>query len=65
MRHVGEGGACSREETVQMIEGYRRHQHEHGFAFWAVVERGTGELIGDAGLEITAPEDELAPRSPV
>lgn len=59
MRHVGEGGAVSREETAQMIEGYRRHQHEHGFACWAVVDRGTGELIGDAGLEITAHGVEL------
>ena len=37
-----------------MITDYRRHQHEHGFAFWAVMDRGSGELIGDAGLEVTA-----------
>ena len=36
-----------------MIVGYRRHQREHGFAFWAVVDRGSGALIGDAGLEVT------------
>lgn len=53
MRFVGEGGAVSPEETVRMVGGYRRHQDEHGFAFWAVMARGTGELIGDAGLEVT------------
>lgn len=53
MRFVGEGGAVPPGETARMIESYRRHQEEHGFAFWAVVDRGTGELIGDAGLEVT------------
>ncbi|MDN6401278.1 MAG: GNAT family N-acetyltransferase, partial [Brachybacterium sp.] len=54
MRHVGEGGAVPLEETARMIAGYRRHQHEHGYGFWAVVDRGSGELIGHAGLEVTA-----------
>ena len=53
MRYVGEGGAVAAEETSRMVEGYRRHQDEHGFAFWALVDRSTGELIGDAGLEAT------------
>lgn len=59
MRHVGEGGAVPFEETARMIAGYRRHQHEHGYAFWAVVDRGSGDLIGDAGLEVTAHGVEL------
>lgn len=59
MEHVGEGGAVTSEETAQMIADYRRHQDEHGFAFWAVIDRGTGELIGDAGLEHTAHGVEL------
>lgn len=53
MRHVGEGGPVSPERSGQMLADYAAHQARHGFAFWAVVERGTGELIGDAGLEIT------------
>ncbi len=51
MRHVGEGRAVSIEETRAMISDYRRHQREHGYAFWAVCERGSGRLIGDAGFE--------------
>ncbi|AXK46265.1 GNAT family N-acetyltransferase [Brachybacterium saurashtrense] len=53
MRHVGEGRPVDRAGAAAMIAAYRAHQHEHGYAFWAVIERGTGELIGDAGLERT------------
>lgn len=59
MRYVGEGGAVGRAETARMIAGYRRHQDQHGFAFWAVVDRQSGTLIGDAGLEVTAHGVEL------
>jgi ribosomal-protein-alanine N-acetyltransferase len=59
MRHVGEGGTTTPERTAQMLAHYAQHQARYGFAFWAVIERGTGELIGDAGLEITAHGVEL------
>lgn len=59
MRYVGSGGAVPPEETARMIAAYRRHQHEHGYACWAVVDRASGELIGDAGLEVTAHGVEL------
>ncbi|WP_394214037.1 GNAT family N-acetyltransferase [Brachybacterium vulturis] len=59
MRYVGAGGAVSRETTSEMITDYRRHEAEHGFAFWAVLDRGSGELIGDAGLEVTDHGTEL------
>ena len=45
-----------------MLEEYIAHQERHGFSFWAVVERGGGQLIGDAGLyhgEDGSPEIEL------
>jgi len=53
MRHVGEGGPASPEQSARMLADYADHQSTHGFAFWAVIERGTGALIGDAGLEVT------------
>lgn len=53
MRFVGEGGPVDRERSATMIAGYQAHQERHGFAFWAVIERSSGELIGDAGLEVT------------
>ena len=42
-----------------MLAAYREHQAEHGFAFWAVSDRASGTLIGDAGLEVTADGVEL------
>ena len=59
MRHVGEGGPATPEQTVIMLADYAAHQARHGFAFWAVIERGTGRLIGDAGLEVTSHGIEL------
>ena len=59
MRFVGDGRPTSLRETVEMIEGYRRHQRERGFAFWAVLAADDGQLIGDAGLEVTAHGVEL------
>lgn len=59
MRYVGDGGAVQPEETARMLAEYGHHQSAHGFAFWAVLDRGTGELIGDAGLEITGHGVEL------
>lgn len=53
MRFVGAGTPASLEESAQMIEEYRSHQLEHGFAFWAVCELKSSMLIGDAGLERT------------
>ena len=59
MRCVGEGRPATRAASAQMIADYRLHQELHGFAFWAVIERASGELIGDAGLEKTAEGIEL------
>ncbi len=53
MQFVGEGSPATIDESKQMIEAYRQHQREHGFAFWAVCEVESLVLIGDAGLEIT------------
>jgi ribosomal-protein-alanine N-acetyltransferase len=38
------------EDPSTWVDSYIRHQGEHGYAFWAVVERESGDLIGEAGL---------------
>lgn len=53
MRLVGEGGPAALDQSAQMLADYVAHQDRHGFAFWAVIERRTSRLIGDAGLEVT------------
>jgi RimJ/RimL family protein N-acetyltransferase len=35
---------------VELLGAYRRMQDEHGFSAWAVVEKATGTLVGDAGF---------------
>src|SRR5699024_3444655 len=59
VRHVGEGAPATEEQTAEMLADHAAHQARHGFAFWAVIERGTGRLIGDTGLEVTAHGIEL------
>lgn len=54
MRWVGTGPVADRATTERMLAGYTAHQRGHGFSFWAVLERASGALIGDAGLHRTA-----------
>ncbi|MFT4034525.1 MAG: GNAT family N-acetyltransferase [Patulibacter sp.] len=54
MRWVGHGAVTSYAATESIIRQYITHQQLHGFAFWAVTDRRTGEIIGDAGLARTA-----------
>jgi ribosomal-protein-alanine N-acetyltransferase len=44
------GGAVDLAETRRRIEDYIARQHSAGYSFWAVVERRTGALAGEAGL---------------
>lgn len=53
MRHVGDGPMRDLAATRALLEAYAAHQARRGFGFWAVQERGTGALVGDAGLERT------------
>ncbi len=55
MRWVGDGAVGARDETEAMLREYIDHQRRYGFSCWAVVERNTGAVIGDAGL-YTRPE---------
>jgi RimJ/RimL family protein N-acetyltransferase len=59
MRHVGQGHAVDLAGAAAMVAEYAEHQRRHGFSFWAVVERASGELIGDAGLYRMGGEVEL------
>ncbi len=50
MRYVATGPMEHIGVTERLLYDYDVHQRTHGFSFWAVIERATGELIGDAGL---------------
>lgn len=36
-------------DTEAVLRDYEAHQREHGSSYWAVVERATDAIIGDAG----------------
>jgi RimJ/RimL family protein N-acetyltransferase len=57
MRHVCLG-VLDREQTVALLEQYRRTQDEQGVSTWAVVEKGSGAVIGDVGFGLYAPTGE-------
>ncbi|MEA2429264.1 MAG: [ribosomal protein S5]-alanine N-acetyltransferase [Thermoleophilaceae bacterium] len=45
-------GAWTRAMTRERIADKRAHQAFHGFSMWAVLERATGEIVGDTGLQM-------------
>jgi RimJ/RimL family protein N-acetyltransferase len=57
MRHVSVG-VLGREETAALLEGYRRAQDVRGFSTWAVVEKESGKVVGDAGFGFHEPSGE-------
>jgi RimJ/RimL family protein N-acetyltransferase len=50
MRYVATGPMASLSATSRLLHDYDIHQQRYGYSFWAVVERESGTLIGDAGL---------------
>ncbi len=54
MRWVGHGPVATLAEVEAMLSQYITHQDRYGYAFWAVVERASGRVIGDTGLARTA-----------
>ncbi|WP_205699132.1 GNAT family N-acetyltransferase [Conexibacter sp. SYSU D00693] len=51
MRHVATGEPWSAARTHAILEAYARRHRRDGISVLAVVERATGDLLGDAGLE--------------
>ena len=50
MRYVATGPMTDIAVTERLLADYTAHQLRHGYSFWAVIERASGALIGDAGL---------------
>ena len=50
MRYVATGPMSDIGVTERLLDDYTAHQQRHGYSFWAVIERASGTLIGDAGL---------------
>jgi len=51
MRYVAHGTATSPAESATMVQSYIAHQQAHGYSCWAVADRSSSAIIGDAGFE--------------
>ncbi|MGA2971254.1 MAG: GNAT family N-acetyltransferase [Candidatus Bathyarchaeia archaeon] len=63
MARIRAGPSPSIEVTRQRLARIMEHQDKNGFSMWALIEKGSGVLIGDCGLilvEWRGPEVELA-----
>ena len=45
------GGVSTKEETRSQIQRYIDDQRTNGYAYWAVIERESGALVGEVGLK--------------
>jgi RimJ/RimL family protein N-acetyltransferase len=54
MEHVCVG-VLDREGTAALLTQYREAQERDGFSTWAVVEKASGVLVGDAGFGVYLP----------
>jgi RimJ/RimL family protein N-acetyltransferase len=45
------GGACDRDRSRIRLRSLIEHQRVHGFSKWAVIEKESGQLIGDCGFQ--------------
>ncbi len=59
MRFIPGGALAGLDAVRAALETYAREQESRGFSFWAVVERETGHVIGDAGFNIFVPTGEI------
>jgi [ribosomal protein S5]-alanine N-acetyltransferase len=50
MRFVPSGPDTSVEQTRERIARYQEHQNTHGFSKWLILERQSGNAVGDSGL---------------
>lgn len=55
MRYVGTGALRTVADTEALLRRYAEAGPVMGWTFWAVVERATGRLVGDAGLWAAQP----------
>ena len=67
MRYIGQGDLWSEtvDDSERRLQRLIGHQEAHGFSLWAVTDRESGTVMGDAGLillEHRGPEIELGYR---
>jgi RimJ/RimL family protein N-acetyltransferase len=60
MKYIGRGGVLDAEKTLNRIEAWRnKYYHEWGFGIWALIEKASGNLIGQCGFNILKETSEV------
>ena len=54
-------GAFSEEETEAWIERQRQRHKEYGFGLWVVLQKESGQVIGQCGITMQGYKDRLVP----
>jgi ribosomal-protein-alanine N-acetyltransferase len=54
-----DGTSRSLERTEASIKGRLKHYEDHGFGLWAVIEKLSGEMIGQGGLQLLSGTEEV------
>src|SRR5690242_11948354 len=52
MRYIPGGPRADVRAVERMLAAYARAHEERGFSSWAVVERESGRVVGDAGFGV-------------
>lgn len=63
MARIPSGVSRDLDHSAERLKWLIEHQGAHGFSLWAIVEKETGEFVGDCGLllvEGKGPDVELA-----
>ncbi|MBK9331224.1 MAG: GNAT family N-acetyltransferase [Ignavibacteria bacterium] len=50
MRYIGHGGVLSPDQVQKMLNHYIKNYRENGYGMYAVINKTTGELTGQCGL---------------
>jgi len=62
-RNVGKwfpkGNSYTREESEESLRNILNHWDKNGFGIWAIVDKGSGVLIGRCGLNLIAETSEV------
>ncbi|MEO8446025.1 MAG: GNAT family N-acetyltransferase [bacterium] len=50
MRYIGKGGRADKKQTGLMLESFIKSYEENGFGLFAVIEKGSDEIVGHCGF---------------
>ena len=59
MRYVAGGHLADASEVRLLLDGYAAAQEARGFSSWALVERASGDVVGDVGFGLFEPTGDV------